>query len=144
MDITQIALVQSTFATVIDRPDAFSIAFYDRLFEIEPELRAMFASDLVCQRQKLVDELAFIVANLGRLPELMERATELGHRHVGYGVQPHHYDLVLDATLFALGSLLGDQVTIEVETAWRRAYNLAAEMMLLGASAPAATVVDYD
>lgn len=144
MDIDQIVLVQSTFADVIERADEFSNVFYARLFEIEPELRSMFASDLTAQRRKLVDELAFIVDNLGRLPPLIERATELGRRHVDYGVQPEHYDRVLDATLFALRSVLGERVGDDVETAWRRAYNLAAAMMLQGASAPQAAVVDYD
>ena len=144
MDIDQIALVQSTFTSVVANSDAFTIAFYDQLFEIEPAVRSMFADDLAGQRQKLIDELAFIVDNLGRLPPLIDRATDLGRRHVDYGVQPRHYALVLDATLFALRAVLGEQVTPEVELAWRRAYNLAAEMMLHGASAPAATVVDYD
>jgi len=144
VDTHQITLVQTTFADVATHADEFSAVFYDHLFTIEPSLRSMFAADLSGQRQKLVDELAFIVDNLGQLPPLMARATDLGRRHVDYGVQPLHYDMVLDATLFALRAVLGDRVTNEVEIAWRRAYNLAAEMMLHGANSPAATFIDYD
>ncbi|MEO6123649.1 MAG: globin domain-containing protein [Ilumatobacteraceae bacterium] len=140
----QINLVQRTFAEVIPVADQFSIVFYDRLFELEPTVRSMFTSDLAGQREKLVDELTFIVDHLGQMPSLIERTTELGRRHVDSGVQPRHYDLVLDSTLFALRSVLGERMTAEVETAWRRGYNLAAEMMMMGASASASAVIDYD
>lgn len=136
MDITEIDLVRSTFAAVVPTADAFSTTFYKHLFELEPDLRAMFPDDLVAQRNKLIDELLMIVDCLGRLPALAARTTELGRRHVDYGVEPHHYDLVLDALLFALDEQLAEAMTPEATKAWRHAYHLIAETMLYGAHHP--------
>ena len=136
MDLRQIHLVQATFATVAADADAFSTHFYDHLFSLDPKVRAMFTSDMTKQRQKLVDELVVIVDSLTRLPALIERTGELGRRHATYGVDAHHYDLVLDALVVALTKSLGDAMSDEIAVAWRRAYNLVAETMLHGAAHP--------
>lgn len=134
MDAQSIALVQSTFAAVVPVADRFSEQFYAHLFTADPALRSMFATDLTSQRQKLVDELVAIVETLGRLPTLVARTTELGRRHAGYGVEPHHYDLVLDAIVHAFTVCIPDQMTAEAVRAWRRAYHLVAETMMYGAA----------
>ena len=139
MDLDQINRVQSTFAKVSGDPevtDAFSKAFYEHLFSLDPTVRAMFPDDMTAQRQKLMDELTMIVESLGRLGALVARTTDLGRRHAGYGVEPHHYDLVLEALVHALVTTLPDAVTDDVALAWRRAYHLVAETMLYGAAHP--------
>ena len=124
--------------------DTFSAAFYQRLFDAHPALRSIFPVDLDEQQRKLVDELAFIVDNLGQLPSLVERAAELGRRHREYGVEPSHYEEMLDVFMSALRSVLGDQVTVEVDTAWRLAYRLASELMMQGAKAPPPAIDNFD
>jgi nitric oxide dioxygenase len=104
------------------------------LFQLDPTVRAMFPADLTAQRQKLIDELDAIVASLGRLHELVARTTDLGNRHAGYGVEPHHYDLVLDALLYALTACIPQAMTPAATLAWRRAYHLIAETMMHGAA----------
>jgi hemoglobin-like flavoprotein len=94
----------------------------------------MFPADLDAQRQKLVDELVIIVDSLGRIGPLVARTTELGRRHAGYGVEPHHYELVLEALLAALTACAPALMTEEAVVAWRRAYHLVAETMLYGAA----------
>jgi hemoglobin-like flavoprotein len=134
MDAQSIALVQSTFRAVLPIADRFSTAFYDHLFELDPSLRGLFASDLTAQREKLINELVAIVDTLGRLPALVARTTDLGRRHVDYGVEPHHYDLVLDAMIHAFELCIPVEMTPAAVVAWRRAYNLVAETMLYGAA----------
>jgi len=129
---------------VVPVADRFSAAFYQRLFDAHPALRSMFPGDLGEQQRKLVDELAFIVDNLGQLPPLVERATELGRRHGEYGVEPSHYEEVLDVFMSALRSVLGERVTDEVDSAWRLAYRLASELMMQGAKAPSPAVDNFD
>jgi hemoglobin-like flavoprotein len=53
----------------------------------------------------------------------------LGERHVQYGVQPHHYDIVGAALLWTLAQGLGKHFTSEVEEAWTAAYTLLANTM---------------
>ena len=134
MDAHSIALVQSTFASIVPVTDRFSDEFYAHLFAAEPALRALFATDLTAQRQKLVDELAVVVDMLGRLPALVARTTDLGRRHAVYGVEPHHYDLVLDAVVHAFTVCIPDEMTPDAVQAWRRAYHLVAETMMYGAA----------
>jgi len=89
---------------VVPVADRFSAAFYEQLFAADPALRSMFPANLDEQQRKLVDELTFIVDNLGQLPPLVEHATELGRRHREYGVEPSHYEEMLDVLLLALRS----------------------------------------
>jgi len=134
MDTSSIALVESTFTAVRPLADQLSRLFYERLFQLDPMVRTMFPADLAGQRQKLIDELEAIVDSLGRLHELVARTTDLGSRHAGYGVEPHHYDLVLDALLHALSVCIPQAMTPAATLAWRRAYHLIAETMLYGAA----------
>ena len=68
----------------------------------------MFPEDMVAQRQKLLDELAAIVAAVSDLDALVARTAPLGARHVEYGVEPDHYELVGEALQAALADVLGD------------------------------------
>ena len=134
MDAASIALVESTFTAVRPLSDQLTRLFYERLFQLDPTVRTMFPADLALQRQKLIDELEAIVDSLGRLHELVARTTDLGSRHAGYGVEPHHYDLVLDALMYALSTCIPQAMTPAAALAWRRAYHLIAETMLHGAA----------
>jgi hypothetical protein len=44
-------LVQSTFAAIVPIADDAAMLFYQRLFEIAPELRPMFRGDMTEQRK---------------------------------------------------------------------------------------------
>ena len=109
----------------------WTIAPGDHLWGLAPEVRSMFPDDLVAQRQKLVDELTAIVAAVADLGALVARTAPLGARHVAYGVEPDHYELVGEALLAALAEVLGDGWDPATEEAWRYAYDLVAETMLL-------------
>lgn len=134
MDAASIALVESTFTAAKPLTDQLSRLFYERLFQLDPMVRTMFPADLAAQRQKLIDELDAIVSSLGRLHELVARTTDLGHRHAGYGVEPHHYELVLDSLMYALSTCIPQAMTPAATLAWRRAYHLIAETMMYGAA----------
>jgi len=43
----QVALVQDSFAKVAVTSEAVAMLFYDRLFEIAPQTRAMFPDDMI-------------------------------------------------------------------------------------------------
>ena len=133
MNLDQSTLVKEAFRLASPRLDEGAQRLYADLFSHHPELRPLFASDLTSQRAKLADELAAIVDALDHLGELVGRTTELGVRHAGYGVAPEHYELVGESLRRALGAVLGDRYDTDVDTAWRLAYNLVAETMVLGA-----------
>jgi hemoglobin-like flavoprotein len=138
MDPQQIALVKASFAEATAGPRVLARLFYERLFAVAPDLRAMFPTDLAEQERKLTDELRAIVDLLDHVDQLVVRTSDLGMRHVEYGARADHYDVVGEVLLDALAQALGPQFTPESERAWRYAYNLVAEAMQQGASASTA------
>lgn len=135
MSPEQIGLVRSTWEQVVPIADAAARLFYQRLFEAEPELRHLFAgTDMEQQRRKLMQVLSVAVGALDRLEALRPALEELGRRHVGYGVQDRHYDLVGGALLWTLEQGLGDGYTASVRDAWTAAYSTLASIMRAAAA----------
>lgn len=127
----QIALVEATLAAL--DLEALAADFYRLAFAAEPALLAMFVTDPVAQRDRFAIELEEIVASIKSIDEFSPRVQALGVRHGHYGVRSVHYQVMGEALLASLASALGGRWTAEVEQAWRLAYNLTAETMMLGA-----------
>ena len=126
---TQKLLVQTTFAQVAPIADQAAAMFYDRLFQIDPDLRIMFKEDMTEQRRMLMETLALAVAGLDAPDELVPVVQELGRRHKGYGVCDSDYDTVGTALLWTLEQGLGAGFTDEVRDAWTAVYGLLAGVM---------------
>jgi len=133
----QISLIQASWASVVPIQDTAAGIFYQRLFALDPEVRPMFKGDLQSQGKKLMQALGFIVNSLTKLDELVPVAQDMARRHVGYGVQAAHYDIVGTALLWTLEQGLGPAFTDEVKTAWATAYGTLAGVMKEAAYAPA-------
>ena len=78
----QIALVQNSFKKVVPIAANAAELFYDRLFAIAPEFRALFPQDLRDQKKKLIAMLATVVANLHQLEKMLPAVQDLGRRHI--------------------------------------------------------------
>lgn len=102
----QIKLVQTSFAQVAPIAATAADLFYGRLFEIAPEVRAMFPDDLSAQKKKLMAMLGTVVAGLSHVDTTLPAVRALGKRHAGYGV------------------------TAEIEEAWSSAYTMLAGAMI--------------
>jgi hemoglobin-like flavoprotein len=134
----QVELVQQSFAKVIPISEQASVLFYDRLFEIAPQVRAMFPDDMTEQRRKLMMMLAAVVNGLGDLPSILPAASALAKRHTGYGATAEHYPVVGAALLWTLEKGLGDAWTPEVAEAWTTAYGTLSGYMISEAYSQAA------
>ncbi|WP_035660297.1 globin family protein [Bradyrhizobium sp. STM 3809] len=130
MTPSQIALVQESFAKVAPISDQAATIFYDRLFEVAPQVRAMFPDDLTEQRKKLMATLAVVVNGLTDLPAILPAASALAKRHVGYGATPEHYPVVGAALLWTLEKGLGAAWTPDVADAWTAAYGTLSGFMI--------------
>lgn len=129
----QITLVETSFAHALPVADVVATLFYNRLFEIAPEVRALFSEDMREQRRNLMQMLNVTVHGLSNLDRLVPMVEALGRRHAGYGVQATHYQVVGAALLWTLDHSLGALFTPEVEDAWTVAYTLLAGTMQAGA-----------
>ena len=130
----QIRIVQITFAAVTPIADQAGMMFYDRLFTVDPSLRALFKGDIAEQSRTLMKMIAVAVNGLDKLETIVPAVQALGVRHAGYGVTGEHYNTVAAALLWTLGQGLGDGFTPEVEAAWVAAYTLLATTMQAAAA----------
>jgi hemoglobin-like flavoprotein len=125
-----VALVQETWEQVVPIADDAAQLFYNRLFELDPSLRPMFAyADMVEQRKKLMQMITVAVRGLTKLDELIPAVRALGRRDIGYGVQAHHYDTVGAALLWTLEQGLGEAFTEEARASWTVTYFTLADVM---------------
>jgi nitric oxide dioxygenase len=103
--------------------------FYNRLFDIAPDTRAMFKGSIDQQARKLMETLALAIASLRDTPTLVATLEALAKRHVGYGVRDEHYDKVGEALLWTLQQGLGDAFTPHAREAWTALYGTVADVM---------------
>jgi hemoglobin-like flavoprotein len=123
----QVALVQDSFAKISEQA---AVLFYDRLFEIAPQVKAMFPADMTEQRRKLMVMLAAVVKGLGNLESILPAASALAKRHVGYGAKAEHYPVVGGALLWTLEKGLGEGWTADLAEAWAAAYGTLSGYMI--------------
>jgi hemoglobin-like flavoprotein len=126
----QVQLVQQSFSKVVPIADQAAVLFYDRLFEVAPQVKPMFRADLTEQRKKLMATLAVVVNGLGNLQSVLPAASALAKRHVTYGARAEHYPVVGSALLWTLEKGLGDAWTPEVADAWTTAYGTLSGFMI--------------
>src|SRR3974377_262856 len=126
----QVKLVQQSFSKIIPISDQAAVIFYDRLFEIAPQVKSMFPSDMAEQRGKLMATLTAVVNGLGNLSSILPAASALAKRHVAYGARAEHYPVVGAALLWTLEKGLGESWTPDVANAWKAAYGTLSAFMI--------------
>jgi hemoglobin-like flavoprotein len=129
----QIQIVQDSFQKVAPIAEFAAELFYHRLFELDPALRPLFRSDMKRQGMTLMTMLSSAVRGLSNPQGLVPVLRSLGRRHVAYGVQDKHYDVVGQAFLDTLAHGLGDDFNDETREAWTAAYGMMAALMKMGA-----------
>lgn len=125
----EIKLVQDSWAKVVPIADTAADLFYGRLFELDPDLKALFKTDIKSQGEKLMTMISTAVNGLNNLDAIVPAVQDLGKRHVDYKVKEKDYGTVGEALLWTLGKGLGDDFTDEVKTAWTKVYTLLANVM---------------
>jgi hemoglobin-like flavoprotein len=126
----QIKLVQASFSKVAPVADEAAVLFYDRLFEMAPQVKALFPTDMAEQRRKLMSTLAIVVSGLFDLPSILPAASALATRHVAYGARAEHYPVVGKALLWTLEQGLGEDWTADVAEAWTAAFTTLSAFMI--------------
>lgn len=137
-------LVTSSWRLVVPIAETAADLFYKRLFELKPEYREYFTSDLDKQKRKLVAMLAFIVKSLDWSSSEWRNEVEveddlflvvvaLGRRHGElYQIPDSSYPVVGEALIWTLDYGLGEAFTEEIKDAWLTVYTQLSRMMLLG------------
>ena len=130
----QIRLVQDSFREVVPIRVAAAALFYERLFAIDGDLRALFpVRDMSKQGAKLMASLGFVVHGLDRADTILPTVRELAKRHVTYGVKEHHYPIVGQALIETLRPASVRPSRRLSASAWEAAYGLLASVMIAAA-----------
>lgn len=121
----QVKDVQQSFRSLAPFRDYAATTFYERLFEIDPSTKPLFAGiDMRAQGERLMASLAVIVDCL-RDPKKLNEAS--GAKAIGgfrHGVQECHLASLGKALMAMLETLLGHDWTHELWIAWAEVYTL--------------------
>jgi len=130
MNNIEIEQIRESWALVEPIGDAAAQLFYQRLFEIDPSTKPLFANtDMTAQKEKLLRALGLVVEKTDHLDVIVPVLQELGRNHVKYGVEDRHYDSVGSALLWTLEQGLGSRFTDAVRAAWTVFYALVTSPM---------------
>lgn len=124
----QIKLVRSSWEQV-RQVEQTAERFYDRLFDIYPELKPLFRGDMKEQGAKLVKMITMAVSSLDNLENLRPIISHSGNRHAALGVTREDYDKVAEALLSTLAYFHRDEFSEELLSAWIAAYTEIASIM---------------
>ncbi|MFK7978280.1 MAG: globin family protein [Halioglobus sp.] len=134
----QVTLVKDSWAQVAPIAEQAAELFYGRLFELNPDYRALFKGEMKSQGKMLMSMLNTAVASLDKLETIVPAVQSLGQRHVDYGVVDADYAVVGDALLWTLEQGLGEAFTSDVREAWTQTYTTLSTVMIEAAHADVA------
>jgi serine phosphatase RsbU (regulator of sigma subunit) len=138
-----IASVQHSFDLVTRRSDEFAELFYRRLFADWPGVVPLFENvELAAQRKKLFATMTLVVSHLDRVDVVHPVLTELGKRHIGYGVTSDSYEAFTATFLEALAESLPSDWNRDLEASWRAALEQICEVMMASGRGKAAQGTD--
>ena len=123
------ARLKESFKRVAMHGDEVALFFYSDLFLRHPETRDLFPVSMAAQRDRLLQALATIVAdveNTGRFTAFLQA---LGRDHRKFGTLAGHYEPVGASLLATLAHFSGPDWTPELAADWQTAYSLVAKIM---------------
>lgn len=123
-------ILRSSWAQVAQYGDQVPLYFYSHLFLSHPEVRRMFPPSMAAQRDRLVNALGAVVANVDDLGAAIPFLEGLGRDHRKFDVAPEHYPAVGASLLATLEHFLGPQWTAPAAESWTEAYGIVSQVMI--------------
>lgn len=130
-------LLNSSFVALVKKKDdknqsglrRFELEFYPKLFQLSPASKRLFQADhMDIQSKAFVRMLSWIIENLEN--DFTATLSQLGGRHIIYGVSNEEYTLFSQALTETLLAILGDKImTTETTQAWLAVLAQLAKLM---------------
>jgi NAD(P)H-flavin reductase/hemoglobin-like flavoprotein len=128
-------LVKESYAHLMAAgPDAMEY-FYSRLFTASPDIRAMFPTSMIAQRERAFAALGRLVSSLDNQPGCEEMLGRVARAHRRFGVTDKHYPAFFAALLETVEHYIGSDWTPETASAWRVAISYISSTMKAAAAA---------
>lgn len=127
---TPIELVEESFTFIAAKGELLVADFYSELFASQPQLQRLFSGvSQQGQQKKLLAAIVLLVQNL-RHPALLDSyLTELGKRHVSYGVKEADYQAVKNCLLTVLEKYAESAWSQAVASAWNETLDSVIKKM---------------
>jgi NAD(P)H-flavin reductase/hemoglobin-like flavoprotein len=122
---------------VISDSAAATEYFYARLFTISPDVRALFPTSMIAQRERMFTVLRQLVWSLDSEPECAALLARLGRDHRQFGVLDKHYEAFWAALRDTVEQYVGNDWTPEASSAWQGALDYLAAGLRSAARAAA-------
>ena len=110
----QVDLIRKSFDAMWSMRGEIADLCYSRFFELAPDAKDLFRSDMERQRVKLMDQIAAMVGSLDQRAMFQSLVTHSGRQHARFGVRPSHYDAMGEALMWSLESKFGASFTPEL------------------------------
>lgn len=137
--LSNVSLIRSNFALVVERAPDVVERFYGRLFTDYPALKPLFGRrSQKAQAEMLTQALVAVVEHLEDSAWLLSTLAPLGDKHRTYGVKDEMYPQVATALLATLREISSKDWNKETEAAWSEALGAVAKMMIGGTAAAGA------
>ena len=118
----QVDLIRKSFDAMWPMRRDIADLCYSRFFELAPDARELFPSDMERQRIKLMDMIAVLIGSLDERPLFQSLVTHSGRKHARFGVQPSQYVAMGEALMWSFECKFGASFTPELREAWRALY----------------------
>jgi hemoglobin-like flavoprotein len=130
----QVDLIRQSFDAMWPIRRDIADLCYGRFFELAPDARDLFPSDMERQRIKLMDMIAALVGSLEQRALFQSLVTHSGRQHARFGVQPSQYAAMGEALMWSLECKFGASFTPQLRESWRALYATVQVEMLRAAA----------
>lgn len=134
LNTNQRELVKGTAALLREHGVALTRHFYARMFEHNPELKAIFNQGHQregSQQQALAMAVAAYAQHIDHPDVLAPVLKLIANKHVSLGIRAEHYGIVGRHLLASIREVLGEQLaTEELIAAWAAAYGQLADILI--------------
>jgi hemoglobin-like flavoprotein len=118
----QVDLIRNSFDAMWSMNRDIGDLCYNRFFELAPEARVLFPSDMERQRIKLMNMIAALVGSLDQPGMFESLVTHSGRQHAKFGVRPSQYAALGEALMWSLECNFGASFTPELRECWSALY----------------------
>ena len=128
-----IDIIKSTVPALREHGVEITTTFYNRMFENNPEIKAMFNMDKQEsgeQPKALAMAVLAAAQNIDNLEAILPAVQKMCKAHVNANVKPEHYPIIGENLLAAIKEVLGDAATEEILNAWAEAYEAIAKVFI--------------
>lgn len=130
MNTEQIDQIRDSFDAMGLARRRVAEVFYQRLFELAPDMRHMFPRDMERLHLKLMDTIAALVGALDTPDVFRSIIDQVGREHARFGVTSSHLATFGDALLWTWEQHFGSDFTPALRQAWIALYEAVRSDML--------------